>query len=99
MHSEQQLNETMWNQFVQCQEFFIRFEECVRAAGSHAGARLKSGSRFANDGILERLTGDLPQRNETIDSVRKTDSEYSVITRGSQRLEIQIEWPAEAVGS
>ncbi len=74
MQPEQDLHQAVGNQFVQGPEFLVGVENFFRVFRSGAplreGGAARAGSeRFCglfNNGIFERLAGDLPQGDEAI---------------------------------
>src|SRR5205823_5760017 len=92
MRAEQDLYKTVRNQLVQRQKLFVGFRN-RRGVGSrrNAGAGLQRIGCLSNDRIFKGLACDLPECDESIDSVRKTDGEDAVIARRAQRLEVEIE--------
>src|SRR6185436_20348250 len=100
MQTQQQLHQPMGDEFVQRQQFLVRFVYCVTVfTGSDARAGFQRICRLAHHRILQRFTGDNPQRDETIDSGWKTQSENAPVTRGSVWFEIEIKGTLESVRS
>src|SRR5206468_6472957 len=66
-------------------------------SGGYAGSRFQRLRCLANDGIFERISCDLPHRNESIDCLGKAYGEDAMIACGAERFEIQIERTTEAI--
>src|SRR6267142_1615670 len=98
MRSQQKLYETMSNQFMQCQKFFVRLGYGMSiGSGRDTRACFQRIRCLAKNWIFKRIAGYFPQRNESIDSLWKADGKNAVIAGGAQRFEIQIERPVESV--
>lgn len=93
--SQENLNETMSDDFVKRPKFLVRFKHRIRIVQiRRARTRLKRPRRLVDDWVGDRLTGNLPQRNEAVNGRWKAHPEDTVIGRSARRLEVQIKWPA-----